>query len=373
MWRTLSVAGVFVVVVSCSPGNQASNATPPASVRPSTTPSALASPVSGARCTTVAASYGLMLSSGQLRFVGPDGCLGPATPVAAPSAHSCPGGVPAVVPPPVSASNSRVYFRNGDSDIWFVTPVGNNQDVTTVPGGPTTVSFFAVSPDDQRIAVVVEDLSGPSTIGLRLYVEDVVGHGHHADIYSTTISASGGLTLWPSGWQNNDLVLAVVTACSSTPVRHPVAWHLVDPATANRLVNIDTSVCLSTLIPSAGGIACATPNTGAAGAANGRIRIYNWSGSLIWDAVNSDTNMDQPAAVSPSGTRMFVNASTTWDFLVVQAVATNDLPLMKPPFACLWIDDATVMTSSTVVAFPTQKMQDVGFQGDCVGRFPGSL
>jgi hypothetical protein len=52
--------------------------------------------------------------------------------------------LPAVLAPPVSASNSKVYFRDGDTKIRFLTSDGNVGDATTVPGGATTVSFFSV-------------------------------------------------------------------------------------------------------------------------------------------------------------------------------------------------------------------------------------
>ena len=80
-----------------------------------------------------------------------------------------------------------------------------------------------MSSDDQRIAVAVEDLSATSTIGVRLYVEDLSGGGHHADIYATTISkGQGGLSV-AAGVAFGRLVLAAVLACSAAPVYHPRA------------------------------------------------------------------------------------------------------------------------------------------------------
>src|SRR5260370_4581276 len=139
----------------------------------------------------------------------------------------------AVQPPAVSATTDEVYFRDGDTKIREVVPPGGAADVTTVPGGPTTVSFFSVSPDDLRIAVLVEDLSGATSIGLRLYVEDLRGGTHHSDIYTaTTPKGKTGSTLWPMGWHQGNLVLAVVPACTFEPARlAPSEWTPRTPRT----------------------------------------------------------------------------------------------------------------------------------------------
>src|SRR5260370_21079480 len=138
----------------------------------------------------------------------------------------------AVQPPAVSATTDEVYFRDGDTKMREVVPPGSAADVTTVPGGPTTVSFFSVSPDDLRIAVLVEDLSGATSIGLRLYVEDLRGGTHHSDIYTaTTPKGKTGSTLWPLGWHQGNLVLAVLPAFTFEPCVHaPSQPHLPNPS-----------------------------------------------------------------------------------------------------------------------------------------------
>ena len=103
--------------------------------------------------------------------------------------------------------------------------------------------MFAVSPDDQRIAVIVNDYttSGAST---RLYVEDLNGGGSHLDIYNRT----GARTLWPIGWHGiNNLVVAVVPSC--TQGGGPFCCgiqelHVIDPASATRRFTIgDLTAC----------------------------------------------------------------------------------------------------------------------------------
>jgi hypothetical protein len=112
----------------------------------------------------------MILSAGTLQLIRVDASVAATASVAAPSVQFCSASHDGVVmPPPVSASNDQVYFRDGDTKIKLMIPPNSTADVTTVPGGPNTISFFSVSPDDQRIAVLVEDLSG-AQISLRLYV-----------------------------------------------------------------------------------------------------------------------------------------------------------------------------------------------------------
>jgi hypothetical protein len=160
-----------------------------------------------------------MIFSGTLEIVSTCGTVVASALVGASSVQTLgPGGPGAVLQPPVSATRDKVFFRDGDAVIRYLTPDGRTGDVTTVPSGHNLVSFFSVSPDDLRIAVVVVDLSNvqsaeqriaagqisADSIKLRLYVEDLQGGGHHADIYSTTwTNKQGGInTLWPMGWHS---------------------------------------------------------------------------------------------------------------------------------------------------------------------------
>src|SRR5207249_654951 len=129
-------------------------------------------------------------------------------------------------------SDSRVYFMDAQGVVRFLAPDGTTGRATSVPA-PTASrrAMFTVSPDDRRIAVVVNDYtaSGAST---KLYVEDLSGAGNHID----TFSQSGSRTLWPVGWHGtNNLVVAVVASCTSGGGPFccgPLELHVVDPATA---------------------------------------------------------------------------------------------------------------------------------------------
>src|ERR1700687_4143749 len=230
--RTLAVlSAITLLAISCGQGSGSSTNHSPS-------PSARAS--AGASPNPTGSSYGLLLSAGTLELVAVNGSLGPTATVAAPSVQSCGQGAGAVVQPPVSASADQSYFRDGDTKIRYITPSGQTGDATTVPGSASLISFFSVSPDDQRIAVVVGDLSAAGTISLRLYVEDLSGGGHHADIYTTTTPKDKtGTTLWPMGWHEGLLLLALVTACTFEPAGlSPSEWHVSDAVTAARRVTL---------------------------------------------------------------------------------------------------------------------------------------
>jgi hypothetical protein len=361
--RTLAVlAATTLLAISCGPGSGSSSSHSPS-------PSARAS--GGPSTNPAAASYGLLLSAGSLELVAPNGAVGPTATVAAPSAQSCGQGAAAVVQPPVSASADKVYFRDGDTKIRFVTPSGQTGEATTVPGSATLVSFFSVSPDDQRIAVVVEDLSAASTISLRLYVEDLSGGGHHADIYSTTTPKDKNpTTLWPMGWHQGLLVLALVTACTFEPAGlSPSEWHVSDAVTAARQVTIGGN-CILSYWPSPAGVACVDNGT------NLQATAYDWSGKVT--ASIPVTSSDYQSGLSPSGAHVFF---ATGQGIGAPAPATRVFTVGAGPAggtvaghsACLFIDESHLLAPDAVIASPSGAVTPLPASGICAGRFPGGL
>ena len=59
-------------------------------------------------------TFGLLLSAGTLFLINPDATELASVSVAAPSVQSCGQGMAAVLQPPVSASDSQVYFLHSD-------------------------------------------------------------------------------------------------------------------------------------------------------------------------------------------------------------------------------------------------------------------
>jgi hypothetical protein len=273
----------------------------------------------------------------------------------------------AVLQPPVSASNDQVYYRDGDTKIRMVVPPASFVDVTTVPGDANSVSFFSVSPDDKRIAVLVEDLSAAAAIKLRMYVEDLHGGGHHADIYTSTITKGKGETsLWPMGWHQGRLVLALWPVCTVEQVSYPSSWHVVDASNATRQATVGDASCVPSSWPSPAGAACFEVGAG-------RVRVYDWTGKL------GSTAPTQIAAteLSPSGRVLFApsggglgNPAPTTIFIGVDGGGSVTSP---GHMGCLWIDDGHVLARDAILAYPSGASTALAQSGQCAGRFPGGL
>jgi hypothetical protein len=382
MRRGAALATTALLTLSCgSPPPSITSGTPSPSASGSAagSPSASPSSTSGG---TLTGPYGLLLSAGTLDLVKPDGSIGPTAAVAQASVQFCSAAHDgAVLPPPVSASSDQVYFRDGDTRIRMVVAPSGATDVTTVPGGPTSISSFSVSPDDTRIAVVVEDLSAATTIKLKLYVEDLRGHGHHLDIFSTTQpKAKLGTTIWPMGWHQGALVLAIVTACTFEPaVVTVLEWHVSSATTAVRIATIRQNNCTLSFWPSAAGVACINPQ--------GATALFDWAGK-----VTAATRPRSPAGgygqtgLSPSGSSVFFATAAG---IGAPAPATQILELGPGPYAavtghsaCAWIDEDHLLAPDAVIHFPvetpgnvqvTATVTPLAAGGVCAGRFPGGL
>lgn len=315
--------------------------------------------------------YGLMVGGGRVMVVNDSGAVVASAPQAPGTLTDCATALPAVLSPAVSASNSKIYFRDGDTQIRSLALNGQTAAVSSVPGGTMTVSSFSVSPDDARIAVVVEDMSQPDTITERLYVEDLVGGGHHADIYSATLTkGKGAESIWPMGWHQGNLVLAAVPDCSVTPVTSPAEWHVVNPTTGARIGTVPgTNIrCLGSFWQSPTGVACAVDNT---------TFVMDWTAKDITRVVRGIG--PDSAAVSPAGRS--VNLSyTDYPYASPQGPATEALNwgeagsvLVKGQDACMWLDDATLLTPDSVIAYPSGTVIPLATPATCAGRFPGGL
>jgi hypothetical protein len=334
-------------------------------------------------------SYGLLISGGSLQVIDACAKVKASAPIAPSSVQTCSPGLAAQLEPPVSATSDRIYYRDGDTKVRYMTPSGQTGDATTVPGSSTTVSFFSVTPDDSRIAVLVEDLSQPLTISLRLYEEDVVGGGGHVELDAKTISKDQGYTLWPMGWHGGLLVLALLTACSNNPNSlSPAEWHVFEPATDARKVTI-TNLCASgqsgilSRWPSPGGVACSDFNW--------HTSFIDWSGAATGPVGGSENSNDMLSGVSPSGKRFFFASATGQECgpppsscmestslgqgMGVIATASTDPP-------CLWIDESYLLTPGSVLQMPPLPSNvtpapatrvDMAAKGTCAGRFPGGL
>jgi hypothetical protein len=288
--------------------------------------------------------------------------------------------------PPVSASNGHVYFREGGK-IRVVVPPSSKVDVTSVPDSSSVISFFAASPDDKRIAVVVVDVSSSTTITTRLYVEDLFGGGHHADIYSASAAKSSSpTTLWPMGWHQGNLVLAVVHACVSNGVEVPTEWHVSSATTAARVATIKGSNCVMSTWPSPVGVACAT--------GTGPTTLYDWGGKVLGVTGQGTMSAGVDAVLSPAGQSIFFTSLGNGPGNPTRIIQLGPGPYATVPghAACGWIDEDHLLATDAVIQFPAETPGNVQVSAavtslpqsalpdpstpassSCAGRFPGGL
>ncbi|HET9781988.1 MAG TPA: hypothetical protein VFR33_09430 [Candidatus Dormibacteraeota bacterium] len=303
-------------------------------------------------------------SSYTVSIIGVDGKVVASAQTSTPPLPTCANAAAAVVAPPLSMSNSRVYFLDAQGAVHYLGVNGETGTATTVPAPTTTRrAMFSVSPDDSRIAVIVDDFnsSGAST---RLYVENLSGGGNHLDLFSQT----GAYSLWPTGWHGtNNLVLAKTPGCTQGGGPFccgPLELHVVDPATATRRFTLgNSSSCVIAGSASPSGVVCEnSPN----------FTQGTW---LNWTAGTVKTlALNGPAFtyVSPGGQFVaFVDNNGT--------SFTIGAPTIAGMFACTWIDDNHVLSGGDaqhqprVATVTTSAMVPVAAQGDCGGRLPGGL
>jgi hypothetical protein len=232
----------------------------------------------------------------------------------------------------VSSSDTQLYFLSGDSEVHFLKPDGATGVATRLPGSGQVRAAFAVSPDDRRIAVSLLDYSS-QPIHLRMYVEDLAGGGNHVDIFS----AANGIAEWPVGWRDGDLVAAVGLSAIQSAGPNPYnagngggpggddAYHLVDPATGNRLATVGSDCNFGPL--TVAGTSCRSA-TGAAG--------------LRWDGQRHQfTRPDnvEPGPISPDGARM-AGAGQRAPFPIMLLSASTTGPAGVDGYPLGWIDDS---------------------------------
>jgi hypothetical protein len=295
-------------------------------------------------------------------LIAADGHVAASAQASLPPATTCANAAAGVVPQPVSASNSRLYFMDAQGVIRFLAPNGDTGRATTVPAGTgSRRSTFAVSPDDQRIAVVVIDFTSAGAT-TRLYVEDLNGGGNHIEPFSQ----SGAYTLWPTGWHGtNNLVLAKVPACTQGGgfgCCGPQELHVVDPVTATHRFTIGGSGCVISGPPTPAGASCETGTSIAS--------VYSWTAGLLRTYPIPGVGMG-PIYLSPNGQHLALSANTGQT--TVEAAKTLNMT------ACGWIDDAHVLAGGDAQQQPrvgdinSGNIVPVAALGDCAGRLPGGL
>jgi hypothetical protein len=201
--------------------------------------------------------------------------------------------------PYVSASNSRVYYIDGDRDIRYLKADGTTGLVTSVPGSGSVHAAFAVTPDDARIAVGLLDYS-VNPVQLTVYIEDI-GGAHHSVIFTST-----NHYVWPVAWHSGHLVVAYLgpsgvpftstfTYTGRDKTNYPygpnayggINFHVINPVTAQREVII-----------SGGGASGLLTKAGTAVVQGDGV---DWSGQPIFFSTNDYGSFSASGSLSPDG------------------------------------------------------------------------
>jgi hypothetical protein len=362
--RVLSYVVAILLLAACGSPSTAAHHSPSASPTIATSPSPSVPPQ--ASPTPIVGGYGVLVTQGNVdtygvTLVGIDGKVVSSASPSSPTQVTCADGSAALLPLPVSTSGTRVYFLDAQGNVTFLTPNGETGHATRVPVGGQSRSMFAVSTDDQRIAVVQETLtaSGATTV---LYVEDLNGGTNHVKLFSET----GAYTLWPIGWHGtNNLVVAKVAACGRGGQPFccgPLELHVVDPNTGVRLFTLGGPTCVIAGPPSPAGAVCENANVFS------KASVLSWTGASVQSIPVQGPLM---AYLSPDGTAVAIVDANSTTFAGVKQ--TLEL------FACGWIDGTHVLAGGD-----TQQQARVGdvasgniipvpAQGTCGGRIPGGL
>jgi hypothetical protein len=105
--------------------------------------------------------------------------------------------------PYFTASRDRLYFLDGDTEVWALAPGTGARLVKHLPVGNLQHAGFAVSSDDKTIAVAIVDYS-VTPHRLRVYTEDLANSGGHREVLSSTRRFE-----WPVGFVGTSILMAV--------------------------------------------------------------------------------------------------------------------------------------------------------------------
>lgn len=164
---------------------------------------------------------------------------------------TCPGGsncTGRIDLPMVSTSKSHIYVLDGDTTVKLLAPDGSLTKVTSIPGTAHVHAAFAVSPDDNQIAVGMIDYA---SVGFRVYVEDLRG-GRHVDLFYGGV----GPFYWPIGWHAGKVVLAAGLLTTWLNPYETSGYALVDPIAGAQPVALGSGDCVPAGTVNGAGTAC---------------------------------------------------------------------------------------------------------------------
>ena len=276
--------------------------------------------------------------------------------------------------PTLSTSKSRVYFPDGLTAVRFLGRDGSTGTAVSLPNvAHRARAIFAVSPDDQRIAVSVFDWS-TRPMKMRIYVEDVTGGGHHVEIFSST-----SLYEWPVGWHDGKLVLGGGPALGGAPNPYAASWyHLVDATTGSRIAVLGGDDCPAVGPLSVAGTACIAAGCHC-------IEAVDWSGSRRPTYVYNDPSESNWAALSPDGHAVIFGeiygartGAGVWRDGTITWMKGYDQTVPRAQ----WLDDLHTLVSTCsaggdqcigIQTLANQAVVQVQVAGGLAGTLPGGL
>lgn len=281
---------------------------------------------------------------------------------ASPHTRSHPAGV-LVQMPNVSASDTRLYFLDGDSPVKSLNRDGTTGTATTIPLDGNSTAVFSVSPDDSRIAVAV--ITFPYPARTRIYVEDLSGGGHHVDIFS-----SSTVLEWPAGWHDGHVVIAV--GLNAQP-QNAGEWfnygyrgyHVADATTGARLATVCDGFDASAP-PEPAGTVCVNYPT---------YLVSDWSG--VSRSIPEDAGCGG-GALSPDGSLIAdCQGNPRTVSLLARDGSMKPTSIQATPVG--WIDSHHLVvrvdsnSSLSVVNVPSLAITPIATQGFFAGSIPGGL
>jgi hypothetical protein len=273
-----------------------------------------------------------------------------------------------------SASRTLLYYLNGGSAVRFLGPSGITGTSTTINLRANQQAGFAVSPDDRRIAVAIfsylppADTQGPaipSYAGMRLYVEDLQGGGHHLEIFESKTVAE-----FPVAWTAGRLILAVGVplCCQVLPINpyNATSYHVVDPGTGTRLA----SLCEKSNGPEGpiepAGAACFETTDGPT--------FQRWDGSRLGAPAAVPNPSQYLNAMAPDGNRVAVGGEPIW----VWGPSGRGQSLRESGYVFGWLDTNRIVfqrkdaNTLSVLDLATNAAGDIS-SGNYLGKFPAPL
>ncbi|HEX2647808.1 MAG TPA: hypothetical protein VHO95_11325 [Candidatus Dormibacteraeota bacterium] len=266
--------------------------------------------------------------------------------------------------PNISASNSRLYYLDGESKVMFLRPDGTTGLSTTLTVDAGSSAVFAVSPDDKRIAVAI--LTFPYPAKTRIYVEDLAGGGNHVELFSSTTVIE-----WPVGWHDGHLVIAA--GINAQPqnawdgfVYGVDGYHVADAATGVRLATVCGGGYEASQPPVPAGTVCVRyPN----------YEVSDWTGATRPAPHDAGCG---GGALSPDGS-LIADCQGNPRMATLVARDGSTKPTSFPADQLGWIDSNHVVVQQTwdssigILDIRTMTLTPAQAHGFYAGAIPGTL